>query len=129
MAKTISDEIIISALISNGTIKAAAAAIGITERTIYDRMNDGEFKVAYKSAKVDVVRKAIFDLNNQIGAAVETIVTIMNDEEINPAVRLQAAQTILNNANKFSERLSIDENSVTAQIKSNCFDGLFDFSL
>lgn len=126
MAKTVSDEVIISALMSNGTIKAAAAAVGVTERTIYDRMSNGDFKALYKSAKADVVRKAIFELNNQIGAAVETVVSIMQDDEINPAIRLQAAQTILNNANKFSERLNIDENSVSAQKESNAFD-LFEF--
>ena len=126
MAKTISDEVIISALISNGTIKVAAAAVGVTERTIYDRMSSGDFKALYKSAKADVVRKAIFELNNQLGAAVETVVSIMQDDEINPAIRLQAAQTILNNANKFSERLNIDENSVSAQKESNAFD-LFEF--
>ena len=125
MAKTISDEVIISALISNGTIKAAAAAVGVTERTIYDRMNNGEFRALYKSAKADVVRKAIFELNNQLGAAVETVVEIMNDKEINPAIRLQAAQTILSNANKFSERLNIDENSVLTQRESNSFDLMF----
>lgn len=124
MAKTISDEVIISALISNGTIKAAANAVGISERSIYDRMSSGEFKALYKSAKADVVRKAIFELNNQIGAAVETVVSIMRDNEINPAIRLQAAQTILSNANKFSERLNIDENRIVAQKESNAFSVL-----
>ena len=40
MAKNsaVSDEEIIAALINNGTIRAAAAAAGIAERTIYDRM-------------------------------------------------------------------------------------------
>ena len=126
MAKTISDEIIISALISNGTIKAAANSIGVTERTIYDRMSSGEFKALYKSVKADVVRKAVFELNNQIGAAVETIVTIMQDQEINPAIRLQAAQTILNNANKFAERLNTDENRVSEE-KENAAFSLFGF--
>ncbi len=115
MAKTLSDEVIVSALISNGTIKAAAAAVGVTERTIYDRMNGKDFKALYKSAKVDVVRKAIFELNDQIGAAVEAVVSIMGDKDVNPAIRLQAAQTILNNANKFSERLNDDENKVSAE--------------
>ena len=127
MAKTISDEVIISALISNGTIKAAAIAIGLTERTIYDRMSSGDFKALYKSAKADVVRKAIFELNNQIGAAVETVVSIMNDEKINSAIRLQAAQTILRNANKFSERLSSDENSISEQKENNAINSLFEF--
>ena len=33
----------------------------------------------------------------------------MNDNGVTPAVRLQAAQTILNNAGKFAERLRNDE--------------------
>lgn len=127
MAKTVSDEKIIAALMSNGTIKAAAVAVGVTERTIYDRMGNGEFKALYKSAKADVVRKAIFELNNQVGAAVDTIVSIMTNEEINPAIRLQAAQTILNNANKFAERLSEDESSVSTQKENNFFGGMFEF--
>lgn len=119
MSKTISDEAIIASLINNGTIRAAALSLKISERTIYDRMSEGEFKALYKSAKADVVRKAVFNINMQIGAAVDTIVSIMNDEEVNPAIRLQAAQTILSNANKFAIRLNTDESSVEQQKADN----------
>lgn len=44
--KTISDEAIIAALLDHGTIRAAAEAVGLSERTIYDRMSDGEFSGA-----------------------------------------------------------------------------------
>ena len=121
MAKTISDEIIISALMSNGTIKDSAAAIGLSERTVYDRMSNSEFIEKYKSAKADIVRKAVFELNKQIGAAVNTVIEIMSDTTVNPAIRLQAAQTILNNANKFAERLNDDEQSVADQHEDNWF--------
>lgn len=124
MAKKSSNECIIAALMSNGTIKDAAAALGITERTIYDRMSDGDFKALYMSAKADVIRKATCNLNKQIGAAVDTIVSIMNDSEVNAAIRLQAAQTILNNANKFAERLSIGEERVIEEQKENEFSFL-----
>lgn len=117
--KIISDEQIIAALLSNGTIKAAAAAVGISERSIYDRMNEGEFIALYKSAKADLIRGAVVNLNNQIQAAVETVVEVMTDKDNNAAVRLQAAQTILNNAGKFSQRLATEEQSVTTQLESN----------
>ena len=119
MAKKSSNECIIAALMSNGTIKDAAAALGITERTIYDRMNDGDFKALYLSAKADVIRKATCNLNKQIGAAVDTIVSIMNDSEVNAAIRLQAAQTILNNANKFAERLTVGDDRLIEEMKEN----------
>ena len=52
--KAISDEQIIAALLDHGTIRAAAQAAGISERTLYDRMNKGEFQALYKAAKADL---------------------------------------------------------------------------
>ena len=51
MAKKVSDEQLIAALLNNGTLKAAAAAAGVSERTLYDRMNEGDFQALYKAAK------------------------------------------------------------------------------
>ena len=119
--KVISDEQIIAALFSNGTIKAAAAAVGISERSLYDRMNNGEFIALYKSAKADLIRGAVINLNSHIQAAINTVSDIMADKENNPAIRLQAAQTILNNAGKLAQRLTTEEQSVTAQRDINYF--------
>lgn len=119
--KTVTDEEIIAALLANGTKKAAAAAVGLDERTIYNRMNSGEFIALYKAAKTDLVRAAVFNINNQLAAAIQTVVDVMQNEENNPAIRLQAAQTILNNAGKFAQRLQSDETSVVNQIESNNF--------
>lgn len=119
--KTLTDEQIIAALLSNGTQRAAAAACGVDERTIYNRMNDGDFKALYNAAKADLIRAAVFNINNQLQAAINTVVEVMNDKESNPAIRLQAAQTILNNAGKFSERLASSEASVTRQVERNDF--------
>lgn len=117
--KTVTDEEIIAALLANGTKKAAAAAVGVDERTIYNRMNSGEFIALYKAAKADLVRAAVFNINNQLAAAIQTVVDVMTNEENNPAIRLQAAQTILNNAGKFTQRLQSEETSVVNQIESN----------
>ncbi len=115
----VSDEELVSALLSNGTIKAAAAAVGISERSLYDRMNQGEFIALYKSAKADIIRAAVINLNRHIQTATETIIEIMTDPENNAAIRLQAAQTILKNADRLADRLSYTESSVTAQIENN----------
>lgn len=121
-AQAVSDEQIIAALLNNGTLKTAAAAAGISERALYDRMNNGTFQALYRAAKADLIRAAVFNLNNQLQEAVNTVAEIMADKENNPAIRLQAAQTILNNAGKFSQRLQIDENGVIAQAESSRFD-------
>lgn len=117
--KAVSDEQIIAAVISNGTIKAAAAAVGISERSIYDRMNNGEFQALYKGAKTDIMRGAVININNQLQAAINTVVEIMADTELNAAIRLQAAQTILNTAGKFAQRLQCEEQAINNQLDAN----------
>ena len=119
--KAVSDEQIIAALLNSGTIRAAAAAAGVSERTVYDRMADGEFQALYKAAKADLIRAAVLSLNGKVQAAIDTIADVMNNEQNNPATRLQAAQTILNSAARFAQRLQADESSVITQIDSNRF--------
>ena len=119
--KAVSDEQIIAALLNSGTIKAAAAAAGVSERTVYDRMANGEFQALYKAAKADLIRAAVLSLNGKVQAAIDTIADVMNNEQNNPATRLQAAQTILNSAARFAQRLQADESSVITQIDSNRF--------
>ena len=123
--KAVSNEEIIAALIQHGTVKEAAAAAGTTPRTIYDRMRDKDFEADYMRAKSDLIRGAVFNINNKLSDAINTIADLMQDKEVTPAVRLQAAQTILINAEKFAKRLSYDERQAT--LKENPFDDIFNF--
>ena len=54
-------------------------------------------------------------------AAIDAVAEIMTDKEVNAAVRLQAAQTIINNAGKFADRLTKDEQT-TAEFTKDPFD-------
>ena len=118
--KGVSDEQIIAALIQTGSTTKAAEALGISPRTIYDRQQDTGFQDLYKAAKNDIFRGAVYSINQRLGEAVDAVAEIMNDKEVNPATRLQAAQTIINNAAKLSQRLAADERP-----KGGLFDGLF----
>ena len=112
---------IISALLNNRTMKEAAQSIGLTERTVYSRMQEDDFKVLYKAVKADLIRGSVFSINQQLGAALDTVVEIMQDKNVSPAIRLQAADKIFLYADKFATRLSKDEHSVSQQISSNNF--------
>ena len=94
--KAISDEQIIAALLTHGTIKEAAAAVDLSERAIYDRMNTGEFQELYKAAKADLLRSAVLRLNSHLLKAIDTTAELMdsNGGVVKPAIRLQAAQTM-----------------------------------
>ena len=109
----ISDEEIIAALLQHGTVKEAAAAAGISPRAMYDRMNERDFKAQYSDAKADIIRQAVFSINGKLAAAVDAITDIMTDSSVNPATRLQAAQTIINNAGKLSDTLREAERIAT----------------
>ena len=117
----VTDEQIISTLLNNRTMKEAAASIGLTERTVYTRMQEDDFKVLYKAVKADLIRGSVFSINQQLGAALDTVVEIMQDKNVSPAIRLQAADKIFLYADKFATRLSKDEHSVSQQISSNNF--------
>ena len=116
--KAVSDEEIIAAILQHGTLKEAAQAVGLTPRAIYDRMEDSNFRSLYMRAKDDIIRGAVCSINQKLAQAVDTVAEIMQDKDINPATRLQAAQTIINNAGKFAERLTRDEYNSRAESAS-----------
>lgn len=120
MAKktTVSNEEIIAALLQHGTIKEAAEAAGIAPRTMYDRMHNDDFRREYADARAGVTRAAAAAINSKLSAAIETVTEIMQNPEANPAIRLQAAQTIITNAAKFADRLTADEAHSKAEHKT-----------
>jgi len=103
MNKRITNEVIIDALLNQGSIKAAAAAIGCTEVTIYKRMKNDAFSQQYKIAKLECVKATTAKLQYTSLSAVNTLSAIMEDDEIAPQVRINAANTILNYTAKFTE--------------------------
>lgn len=124
MARKKNNEEIIAALLQHGTIKEAAAAAGISPRTIYDRMGDKDFRAEYIAAKTDIIRAAVYSINAKLSAAVDTVNEVMTNKENNAAVRLQAANIIINNASKFSNRLTDEERESRAE-RNTLFDDLF----
>lgn len=106
----VSDEEIIAALLQSGSIAQAAELTGISARSIYDRMGTRDFRAAYNAAKSDIVRAAVLTMNRSLSAAVEVVTGIMNDDSNNAGTRLQAAKMIIENAAKFSDRLSEADN-------------------
>lgn len=115
----VSDEALVAALISCGTMKAAAASVGLTERAVFDRMKERPFIALYQQTKTDIIREAVFKMNAQVGAALDCVLEIMENKDNRPEVRLQAADKIFVYADKFSKRLSTDEH--TAELASSDF--------
>lgn len=96
--------------------------MGLSQRAIYDRMGEAEFRAQYRASKAEILRGAVVSIRSRLAEAIETTAAIMQDEDNNPAVRLQAAQTIINSAGKFIERLD------TADRQADEARGDFSFS-
>ena len=108
----VSDEQIVAAVIKNGTMTKAAYDLGISMSTVYRRMAKPACRIIYKSFQHDLLKGTVETLSDVRCDAIETIETIMNDETINPAIRLQAAQSILANDTKFADRLTEGEKEI-----------------
>ena len=109
MAKRLSDEQIIAALISKGSIKMAAAALQCMERTLYERMKKPEFKNKYAQAKTDLLKAVTAKLQGNMCSAIDTLVEIMKDEETAKQTRVNSAVSILQYGAKFTEATDIIE--------------------
>lgn len=111
---------LVAALLQNGSAAAAAKELGISLSTMYRRMKTDEFQMLYQAVLSDHLRIVSSELMERRFDAVETVCEIMNDETVNAATRLQAAQTILTNDRIYAERLSnIEEkmNTLTGHIE------------
>lgn len=98
------DERIISALLSNSTNKEAAAACGLSEKQLYRRMDSPTFKVKLAEARARLVDIAVTALEGRMAQAVDTMTEIMGDKEAPPQTRLNAADAVIRNSLKLSER-------------------------
>ena len=94
MAKkqTVSDEAIIAALLTSNSIKAAADALQISPRTIYERMQSKRFMMHYEDRKGELINSAVKRLHEKLEQAMNVLGDILEDPEVAPATRLQAVK-------------------------------------
>lgn len=107
MGKRLQDEEIIAALISEGSIKGAAACLDCTPRTLYGRMKKPIFKDLYAQAKADVLKNATAKLQGSLCRAIDTLVAIMDDSDTAPQTRVNSATAILQYGAKYTETTDI----------------------
>ena len=97
----VTDEQIIAALLTAGTHKKAAEAVGLSQTQLYARMRKDAFKAKLAEAKRRVLESATVAAQGRLGEAVA--------EENAPQVRLNAAEALLRNGLKLTEQADILE--------------------
>ena len=101
------DEKILAALLANPTTKAAAAACGISETQIYERLRDTEFKNRYDSARCEMLEASAAALQKHIGAAIEEMAKIATDKDTPAQTRLNACEAVIRSSLKLTDQVEI----------------------
>jgi hypothetical protein len=101
----------ILALVTEPTVKAAAAKAGISEVTMWRWLQREDFREQYQAARRQVVDVAITNLQQSAGEAVETLRRNLNCGQ--PAVEVRAAGLIVEQVLK-----AIELEDVEARLKA-----------
>ena len=114
----VSDEAIISAILARGSIRRAALSLSVSPRMIYSRWGSPAFQVAFRAAQTAILQQTVNRLSESSLEAVETVKAIMSNTETNPAIRLSAARTILDNLGRLSSVL-IEQGQTIGETSGN----------
>lgn len=106
-AKNRKDEKLIAALLISPTIKEAAAASGVSESTVYKKLNDEDFSEKYAAARMSLLEQITAYLQGITGEAVNKIREIMEDPETPKQTALNAADCLLRNTYKMTEQTDV----------------------
>src|SRR5450756_1639068 len=96
------DAALIMALAGGATMQDAARRAGISERTCYRRMQDGDFQKLVSAARADMVTRAVARLARMSATATDTLEGLLGAST--PAtVRLGAARSVLELGSRLRE--------------------------
>lgn len=98
----------IVALLAEPTIKAAADAAGIGERTLHTWLGEPAFELAYRTARRQAVRQAVARLQQASASAAATLASIAENRAERGHVRVQAAKAVLELAIRAVELEDLD---------------------
>ena len=101
------DELILSALLANNTIRATSQACGVSESQIYARLRNEAFKKKYDQARKDLLEQNTAALQGHLGVAIETLAEIVQDEKASQQTRLNAAEAIIRNSLTLTKQTDI----------------------
>jgi uncharacterized protein YbjT (DUF2867 family) len=98
----------IAALLVHRNTEEAARAAGIAQKTLLRWLQIPEFQAAFRAAKWAAYSQTIGRLHQMSAAAVSTLGKVMVDPSTPPAVKVRAADSILNHTGKAIETENLE---------------------
>lgn len=101
------EDALLLALACGATVETAAKQCQLSDRTIYRRIKEADFKARLQELRADMVRRAAGLLTAAANEAVRTLLALQK-EATPPAVRLGAARAILEMGMKLREVVELE---------------------
>jgi hypothetical protein len=101
------EDTLLLALACGATVEAASKQCDLTERTIYRRLSEPDFKAKLQELRTDMVRRAAGLLTAATNEAVRTLLSLQK-EATPAAVRLGAARAVLEIGMKLREIVDLE---------------------
>ncbi len=112
------------ALLSEPTISEACKKAHISEKTAYTWLKNPYFQMHFKKLKHDFIKNTTAKLQANTLRAVDTLVNIMENENLSALARVQSARTILEFAYKGAEIEDIQDRLDKLEKQENKEDDL-----
>ena len=107
MGKNVQRQAVLDALIAGATVKQAAAAGQVSEKTVRRWLDDEEFSAQLAAAQKEVTKRLTRAIISRAERAVCVLDVVMTDTANPPTARVTAANSILNHASKATETTEI----------------------
>ena len=101
-------ERIAQAMFEHGSVQKAAAALGMSEVTVWRWKQKPEFQQAHSEVRREALSRASGRLLHGSGAAAATLLKLMLDPSAPAAVRVRAAEGVLEHAENTFELEEVD---------------------
>lgn len=104
----LNEEKLIAALLKHNTQRAAAAELGITERTVRRYMTDPAFMEKLNEQKRRILEKATDEIHAALTPSIKVLRDIVENKKAPKTAQVQAARTILEYSVKLGEYTDLD---------------------
>lgn len=92
---TLTDDDVVDALVSEPTVTAAAQKLGCSRNTIYRRLGDPLFALAFAEARDALHAERMLQMTRAAGEAVDCLVAVLHDDAAPVSAKLKAAALLL----------------------------------
>uniref|UniRef100_UPI00402588A2 hypothetical protein n=1 Tax=Agathobacter rectalis TaxID=39491 RepID=UPI00402588A2 len=91
----VTDNQLISALLSCPTIKLASESVGLSEQSVYSRLRKPDFRAQLQNARDNQFQVISSKLEDANFKALNTLVSVLDDSEVSAGIKVRASQTLL----------------------------------